>query len=646
MNTLYYLEFGRFEMAERPMPCVAADEMRTRVAACGIARPKFGPASRKRIPIRFDRLMFFLLLALSTAQAALGDDKKPAHESGTSRPFRIGVESIIPSKDDWFATIYGTWYGKYFTEEQLGNALKEVGAEFTLFYDSIAPKKTNGCVRATDMCQRLGMPFLFNNTYGDIYGPWIPGAGHAAYKQEDLEYARKSGLFRGVIWDEVEHRQLHQVDAGRAPYFVDTKGLTSEQCYEQLVKTIRAAGYHRQGIPDVAEFVFPSMFHIFAEAGMIPAPKVLKESFNPAMIAIAMGAALQYDRELWAVADVWGLVPFWGSIHQLPYEGNPGHSPDEYLSALMTVYWMGADALYTEGLYDLITPFPTTPEEWKEIEENPIAHRGKDNPFVNWPRKRGYILTTYGKYHRSFARHYVPAHPRPYSFREVKPEVAIVAFPDSAWCKPGAAPNWVSNTRLFGPDGPTKEARHGAVFDLWHILTHGKVPPNGLSCHNEPFTASREKIARQIQNNPDDYPLDDPHSGFCPLNGVVVFDHKVGWQRLQGVPLIICTGEMISAETQQAIDTCVRNGAKCLTLPHLLKQFAADAPPAEPRLVPTGKGSYLVAKNFNQPAVQEFVAPHLGPPDEVRYTFGSHTVHLKPTCGDERRLSAKLEPAR
>ena len=60
----------------------------------------------------------------------------------TPNNFRIGVESVLPSSEDWWATIYGCWFGKYFTEEQLAMALREVGAQFSLFYDSLAPKKT------------------------------------------------------------------------------------------------------------------------------------------------------------------------------------------------------------------------------------------------------------------------------------------------------------------------------------------------------------------------------------------------------------------------------------------------------------------------------------------------------------------------
>lgn len=587
-----------------------------------------------------ESLVLIALLAAPTVAIA------ETGESKSAPGFRIGVESIIPGTDDWFASIYGTWFGKYFTEQQLGEALREVGAGFTLFYDSIAPKKKEGCRRATDMCKRLGMPYLFNNTYGDILGPWIPGTGRAEYKKQDIAYALQSGLFKGVIWDEVEHRQLHWIDKGEGPYYVDAAGLTPEQCHHKLVEAIRAACYHNQGSQDVAEFVFPSMFHIFAEAGMIPAPKVCKESYNPIMMAIAMGAALQYDRELWAVADLWGLVPFWGALHRDAHHANPAHSPDEFVSSLMTAYWMGADAVYTEALYDLITPISTTPEEWKELEENPFTHRGPDNPLVLGMRKRGYILTVYGKYHRIFAKDYVPKHPRPYSFRDVRPEVAIVLFPDSAWCKPGAAPGWSSDKRLFSPKGPEKQARHGAIFDIWHLLTHRKVPHQGISFYNEPHATAWSEFAKQAESNPDEYPFNDPHSGFCPLNGVVVFDHQVKLDLLRGIPLIICSGETISSETQKAIDSCVRQGAKCLTLQHLLDRFAGQATVAEPRLVKAGKGSYLIARDFTSRAVADYIKPHLGPDDEVRYTFGRHTVCLKPFGGDERRLTASLEPAK
>ena len=152
--------------------------------------------------------------------------------------FQIGVESILPGEADWFATIYGCWFGKYFSEAQLQMALREVGAQFTLFYDSLAPKKPDACRRIAEMCTRLELPFLYNNTYGDIYGPWLEGTGRAEYRPEDLTRAAQTGLFRGVVWDEVEHRQLHGTDTGGLPYFIDARGKSPVQCYDELVAAV------------------------------------------------------------------------------------------------------------------------------------------------------------------------------------------------------------------------------------------------------------------------------------------------------------------------------------------------------------------------------------------------------------------------
>lgn len=555
--------------------------------------------------------------------------------------FRIGVESILPGKDDWFATIYGCWFGKYFGEEHLAAALKEVGAQFTLFYDSLAPRKPDACARISAMCQRLNLPYLFNNTYGDIYGPWLPGTGRASYSAEQLEQAAATGLFRGVVWDEVEHRQLHGVDTGRAPYFFDASGLSASECYDTMVNTVSdiVAGYAAHGAESIAEMVFPVLMHELARAGMHPAPKVLKESFNPLALAIAMGAALQYGRELWAVADLWGLVPFWGSLFTGEWEGNPAHSPDEYLSALLLCYWLGLDAVYTEGLYNLVLPVHTTQEEWQDLAANPIFHRGCDNPLVLGYRKKGYVLTAYGKMHRWFSREYVPTHHRPYTFRDVQPEVAVICLPDSTWASREGT-HWSSRNTLFGPGGPAKDARHEALLDIIHLLTHGVVPREGLTMHNEPFTSRGRAVAEQIKaaNDPAEYPYDDFHTGYCPLNGVVFFDHTVSHQRLAGIPLLICVGETLSDETRLAVRACVREGARCLALPHLLPQ-ESETPVSGPAwLVSDGAGEYLFTEEMHSDAAREFIRPHLGAADAVSYTFAGQQVIIRPQAGDERKL--------
>ncbi len=557
----------------------------------------------------------------------------PTPSPHAAPPFRVGVESILPGADDWFATIYGCWFGKYFTEEHLALALREVGAQFTLFYDSLAPRKPDACARITALCGRLGLPYLFNNTYGDIQGPWHADTGRAEYTPAQLRGAAAGGLFRGVVWDEVEHRQLHHYDCGPGPYFLDPRGLGVEAAYEALTAAIAdpVGRYARDGAPSVAECVFPSLFHVLARAGMAPAPKLLKESFNPLMLALAIGAARQYDRECWAVLDLWGAHDyFWGSRTVGTLEGgNPGHSPDEYRSALLLAYWLGLDALYTEALYNLIVPVTTTPEEWAEIAAHPIRHRGAENPLVVNYRRKGYVLTVYGKLHRWFVQEYLPAHPRPFSFRDVRPEVAIIALPDSTWCRRDGVAWWPSRAALFGPDGPPKEARHEALLDAVHVLTHERVPRTGMSYFNEPFASRLRPVQERLKAARDfaDYPNDCLHTGFCPLHGVVVYDHRVGVELLRGVPLLLYTGETLSPGTRAAVLNCVRAGAKCLALPHLLPELAGAA---HPRV--------LLTADFTGAAARAFVAPHLGTADEVCYRFDRYLVRASAADGDEERL--------
>jgi hypothetical protein len=66
-------------------------------------------------------------------------------------------------------------------------------------------------------------------------------------------------------------------------------------------------------------------------------PKVLKETWGPAMLACALGAARQYGRDLWVCVDEW----WHPQLH--------GHPMSRYRSALLLAYWMGASTIYTEG---------------------------------------------------------------------------------------------------------------------------------------------------------------------------------------------------------------------------------------------------------------------------------------------------------
>ena len=99
--------------------------------------------------------------------------------------------------------------------------------------------------------------------------------------------------------------------------------------------------YQEFGLELYSEHVFPVQFHTLASAGFTPVSKILKENNIPAYIACALGAAIQYDKPFWLSPDLWMVNNY------------PGHSPEEYKSALVLAYHMGTECIYTENLgYD------------------------------------------------------------------------------------------------------------------------------------------------------------------------------------------------------------------------------------------------------------------------------------------------------
>jgi hypothetical protein len=252
-------------------------------------------------------------------------------------------------------------------------------------------------------------------------------------------------------------------------------------------------------------------------------------------------------------------------------------------------------------------------------------------------RRKGYLVNVYGKYHRWFATEYVPKHPRGYTAHDVEPTVALIRFPDSCWCRRGKNVLLGSDS-LFGPGGPPKQPHHEDWLDLWHILTHGRVPNTTL------WLCSSRTEAR-LDSAVDDYPSASHHPAFTPLNGVVVYDHLAPESLLQGIPLLLCAGELLSEETTGAVMNCVERGAHCLMTARLAPKGMLSGFSGAPLLLQPGKGQILLVPDFRNEASRSFIAPFLGPTDEIRYRFKGRDVILKPVAGDLNRLAVSVQPA-
>jgi len=146
------------------------------------------------------------------------------------------------------------------------------------------------------------------------------------------------GRFLGVVFDELEHARLINNYASE-PLADFARFESLPQAYEETLAGLErlSAKFAGADAPVVATHIFPVLLHPAARAGFHVCPKICKELYSPVSLAIGMGAAKQYDRELWADCDLW----FWDLL--------PGHSPEELRSNLLLAYWLGADRVYVEG---------------------------------------------------------------------------------------------------------------------------------------------------------------------------------------------------------------------------------------------------------------------------------------------------------
>lgn len=559
-----------------------------------------GMATTRRARVLVLSALFVLQLALASAAAA----------APRAIPLLWGF-------DDIGFTAPPPWHQASLTRHPRGpELLRELGFNFWLmWYPDAAPDWTydenRAFIRRVDAwCAANGM-FWMPNTLGALWNhapesrvdrhgyDWFlrkDGRRFFLYPPEILaEFGRCKRLL-GVMYDEPEH---HQNNANGVPgfdrpaMFDPARRRLEDAADDHTRAAAQVASLHRRhGLRVYTEHVTPVMFHTFARAGFVAGTKVLKEAWSPAFVACALGASIQYRTPLWVTPDLWGL------------QGYISHSPDEYRSALLLAYHLGADCIYTESL--CLPPTPGAPYPVNSLAEV---------TDTDWR------LTEYGEVARWFIKEYVPAHPRRFERRALRPRVVIVRQEDGCYGQRFVNAPWLPD-RLFGSKEWKSTPVTEAWIGIWNLLTRGAIRRETLYRGWGAYASA-------------------PNQVFHPLDGVVVYDHHVGYDLLRHAEVIFLTGVGVSARTRSAIEKCVRRGAVCAALPHL-------APERVRRLAgPTGscadgRGRWVLSDDFLSPAVREAVAHVIPREDIIRYRFGDQVVTLRPVGGDPNRLAAEV----
>jgi len=511
----------------------------------------------------------------------------PWAEEQSASIMRTGTGSIIPAQDPTPAP------------RQFMDAMRQLGADFYVHHVIPGAPGHAELLRDAEAC---GMDVCLGNEYGNINGPFVTGTNRFDLSDAAVLEAADSGRLIGLLYDEPEHLQINAAQYrtdGFFPHWGGTDGLTLAQSEEAVVASIAARTSHVRdllknggiqggGAPLVSEHVFPVLFHAHARGGMDLCPKIMKESFQPLQLSTALGAAKQYGRRLWICADLWGpdAGPWFTRT-----SGLPGHSPEEYASALRMGYWMGPSHLFAENVDTLLK----------------YEHSG-------------FRKTEFGEVWEEFARKYVPENPLPWSHLEAEPDIAFIHADDS---------DYGQNERLYGNRALTAGDEGRSVFHVWHLLSHGSLPAHGSCMHIPGYSFPRHKLKADYPQ--ESFPLERgvPHPQeermhplFYPMNNVLVYDERVGESLLGRPQLIIVAGTRISDETLSAVRRRAEMGAAVVIASWLV--------PAAWRMSGRiGEGQWIVTDSFlEDDAVRETVRPFIGSGDCWRQRFGDGEVRM------------------
>jgi hypothetical protein len=216
--------------------------------------------------------------------------------------------------------------------------------------------------------------------------------------------------FKGNVIDEFDHaRFIYPSSYGINRYLINPLKLNSLE--DAHAATLEAFKTHRDsiiniGVPNVTStHVWEVLNQFAAKTGYVVCPKICKETYSSVSMAIGLGAALQYSASsFWNDIDLW----WWDII--------PGHPAEEIVCNLLFSYWMGADLTYIEGCgYNLY----------------PAGKQGLPFSLFSCPDNTHYQFTSIGKVLKWFTKVYVPNHHRSYTWRDLKPNIAIIRYEDS-----------------------------------------------------------------------------------------------------------------------------------------------------------------------------------------------------------------------
>ena len=528
----------------------------------------------------------------------------PRHPGTT----RVGLQAAALGWDDPFnpgqaARWWRTGEGQAFTAQDPpptpdGLATYLRGLRLDFYLHPVIPVAEN-YLAITEFARLIDMALLVGNEIGTINGAVTPGTNRYDPDRSLLQPILADGHLLGVVYDESEHLQIHPDQYSRR-YAPDRTvfqwGAPSTTGLHPGYVTTNARQCSAAYAPATTlhEFVFPTLVHALARAGFVPTPKILKEACTPVQLAIAMGAAAQYERPLGICVDLWGpdVGPWFTRLW-----GSPGHSPAEFVSALLLGRALSPTFLYVENMDSLCR---STGERLVDTEFGEC--------FRAW---------CYGDDRPGSRNSHFPGDDDP---GELVPAVVVI-YADRGDVAIG---HW-------NPLSPDRESGR-TFYEAMHVLTHGHALVNASTLHFSgvhvpagQYPRTEETLADLPFESGEPDPPGRVHHFFSPLNSVAVFDEHVSSDRLKSARAIVVVGDTVPSETLDAVVSLSAASVDCVV--------ARDTLPADYRIQESSH--LIVADSILDPRAREMLHPHLGPPDLLVVEFAKRRLEIRRADGPD-----------
>ncbi len=387
------------------------------------------------------------------------------------------------------------------------------------------------------------------------------------------------GNLIGITYDEMEHAIINNnlsitLDKNGRNHLLFFPLSSSRDVVEQGELCSSQLGEYAKslcgkGAPVMGgEHVFPVLYHTFARNGIVPNFKSQKESYSNLQFAVAAGAALQYETELWNCVDLW---------HKMTC---PGHSPEEMYHNLVFSYLTGVNKVYVES----------------------------SNQFYSKNENGEEQLTEYGKAFVKFSEEYKDKE-RSYTVRDYKPEIGIIRYDDTYWGQ-GDPIAW--RKILFGNKSIKPDKRAKEWIRVFRLITHNETSKHAINWNRiSPWSLK-------------------PHRSFASMNGTAVFDDRVEKDKLSSLRLCFLCGYHISEKTLKAVGELVKeNGLTAVTSKRFAPDEIKAKAKGGFTKIKDGKGCWIVTSRFDSGKLRKAVSHLLGNKGEMAYRFGDKKLTFK-----------------